>query len=85
MRTIIIIFTTLFILTLPAFAQEKVSNSKQKEKNKTQKHGMKEDEEEDPFPLKRIEFGLNFGAYFANKTSANFTTEVPITLTILIF
>ena len=38
---------------------------------------MKEDGEEDPFPLKRIEFGLNFGAYFANKTSANFYNGSP--------
>lgn len=35
---------------------------------------MKEEEEEDenPFPLRPLEFGLNFGAYFANKYSANF-------------
>ncbi len=79
MRTILIVFTALFFLSLPAIAQEKTSNSQKKEQKKTQKHGMKEEEEEDPnpFPLRKVEFGLNFGAYFANKYSANFYNGSP--------
>lgn len=78
MRTILIIFTTLFILSLPAIAQEKFSNSSKKEQKKTQKHGQKEeDEDPNPFPLRKVEFGLNFGGYFANKYSANFYNGSP--------
>ena len=77
MRTILIIFTALIVMSLPASGQEKMSNSKQKEKNKTQKHGQKDEEDENPFPLRRVEFGLNFGAYFANKYSANFYSGTP--------
>jgi hypothetical protein len=77
----------MFILSLPALAQENRSNSSKKEQKKTQKHGMKEeeDEEEDPFPLKRVEFGLNFGAYFANKYSANFYNGSPTNINNLDF
>jgi hypothetical protein len=65
-------------MSLPASGQEKMSNSKQKEKNKTQKHGQKDEEEDpNPFPLRKVEFGLNFGAYFANKYSANFYSGIP--------
>ncbi len=37
------------------------------------------DEKEDPnpFPLKKFEYGLNFGAYFANKYAANFYNGTP--------
>jgi hypothetical protein len=65
-------------MSLPVSGQEKTSNSKQKEKNKTSKHGQKEEEEDpNPFPLRRVEFGLNFGSYFANKYSANFYNGTP--------
>jgi hypothetical protein len=65
-------------MSLPAQAQEKMSNSNQKEKTKTQKHGQKDEAEDpNPFPLRRVEFGLNFGAYFANKYSANFYNGTP--------
>jgi len=68
----------LFILSLPATGQEKSSDSRQKEKSRTQKHGMKDEkEDENPFPLRRFEYGLNFGAYFANKYSANFYNGTP--------
>jgi hypothetical protein len=78
LRTILIIFTALFILSLPVTAQEKMSNSQKKDQNKTQKHGQKDEEEDpNPFPLRRVEFGLNFGAYFANKYSANFYNGSP--------
>lgn len=66
-------------MSLPVTGQEKISTSKQKEKDKTQKHGLKDEEEEDenPFPLRKFEYGINFGAYFANKYSANFYNGTP--------
>ena len=78
LRTILIILTALIVLSLPASGQEKMSNSNKKEQKKTQKHGQKEEEEDpNPFPLRKIEFGLNFGAYFANKYSANYYNGTP--------
>ena len=78
LRTLVIFITALFILTLPASGQEKMSNSKNKGQNKTQKHGQKDEEEDpNPFPVRKFEFGLNFGAYFANKYSANFYSGIP--------
>jgi hypothetical protein len=79
LRTFLILLSALFVLSLSSYAQEKLTDSRQKEKSKTQKHGLKEEEEEDPnpFPQRKIEFGLNFGAYFANKNSANFYNGAP--------
>lgn len=78
MRTILIIFTALIILSLPVAGQEQMSNPKHKEKEKTRKHGQKEEKEDDnPFPLRRIEFGLNIGGYLPNKYSANFYNGSP--------
>ena len=78
MRTFLIVFAAFLIISLPGTAQEKMSNSQKKEQKKTQKHGQKEEEEDpNPFPLRRVEFGLNFGAYFANKYSANFYNGSP--------
>lgn len=79
MRIILIIFTALFILSFPVSAQQKGSGSGSKEKNKTQKHGMKEEQEEDenPWPLRRFEYGINIGVYFPNKYSANFYNGTP--------
>jgi hypothetical protein len=78
LRLFIYILLSLFILSLPVSGQERGK----KEKNKTQKHGMTEEEEEDenPFPLRRFEYGLNFGAYFANKYSANYYSGIPTNL-----
>lgn len=70
--------TAMFLLSLPVSGQDDGAGSRQKEKNKTQKHGMKEEQEdENPWPLNRFEYGLNFGAYFANKYSANFYNGTP--------
>jgi hypothetical protein len=78
LRTILILLTALFIISLPVSGQETMSNAKNKEKNKTQKHGQKEEEEDpNPFPLRKVEYGLNFGAYFANKYSANYYNGIP--------
>jgi hypothetical protein len=78
LRTILILFTALFILSIPVSGQENQSDSKSKEKQKTRKHGQKEEKEDpNPFPLRKLEFGLNFGAYFANKYSANFYNGSP--------
>jgi hypothetical protein len=80
LRTLLIIFAALFIFHLPVSGQENKKNSKNKEQQKTQKHGMKDEEEEDenPFPLRKVEFGLNFGTYFANKYSANYYSGIPV-------
>lgn len=78
MRTILILFTALLILSIPVSGQENKQNSKNKEQQKTRNHGQKEEEEDpNPFPLRKVEFGLNFGAYFANKYSANFYNGTP--------
>jgi hypothetical protein len=79
LRFFIYLLIPLFILSLPVSGQERGSSSGKKEKNKTQKHGMNEEDEEDenPFPLRRFEYGLNFGAYFANKYSANYYSGIP--------
>jgi hypothetical protein len=78
LRTILIFLTILIISSLSALGQEKASGTKQKEKDKTQKHGLKEEaEDENPYPLRRFEYGLNFGAYFPNKYSANFYNGTP--------
>jgi len=76
-RLILCIVIYLNIISLPSVAQNNTGKSN-KEQQKTQKHGQKDDnEEENRFPLRRIEFGLNFGAYFANKYSANFYNGSP--------
>jgi hypothetical protein len=78
LRNILFILTALFVLSLTAVGQDNMSISKQKEKNKTRNHGQKEEKEDpNPFPLRRVEYGLNFGAYFANKYSANYYNGTP--------
>jgi hypothetical protein len=69
LRILLIVFAFFLFIVQPASGQEK---------NKIRDHGMKEeDEDENPFPLNRVEFGINFGAYFPNKYPANFYNGTP--------
>ena len=78
MRILLIIISAIFILSLPASGQEKKSDSRYESKSKTPKNDWKgADEEEKDTVVRRVEFGLNFGAYFANKYSANFYNGTP--------
>ncbi len=78
MRTLLIILTALFILSLPVSGQDKKSDPRYDGKSKTTKNDWKgSDEEEKDTLVRRVEFGLNFGAYFANKYSANFYNGTP--------
>ncbi len=78
LRTLFIFLLALFVSSLTVSGQQDPSVSKKKEQKKTQNHGQKEEEEDpNPFPLHKFEFGLNFGAYFANKYSANFYNGSP--------
>jgi len=78
LRTFLILFTTFIILSLPSVGQEDTSNSKRKGQNTSQKRDWKgSDDEEKDTVVHRVEFGLNFGAYFPNKYSADFYNGTP--------
>ena len=78
MRTILILLTALIISAPPASGQQNKSNSQNKDQKKFQNHGQKDEEEDpNPYPLRKVEFGLNFGTYFANRYSANFYNGTP--------
>lgn len=75
------IAAVLAVVTVQVRAQER-SGSNQKSKSKTDKHGMKDDwdndeEDDNPWPLRRFEYGINVGAYFPSKYSANFYNGTP--------
>ena len=67
------------MITLPATAQNNSSGHSKKKQQKANHQETREgeQEEEDPFPLRRFEYGLNFGAYFADKNCANFYNGIP--------
>jgi len=50
---------------------------KQKGQKKTQKHEFRDQDEEEKDSLRRVEFGLNLGAYFPDKYSAGFYNGTP--------
>ena len=65
-------------MSLSSAGQENTSNSKHKGQNTSQKHDWKgSDEQEKDTVVHRVEFGLNFGAYFPNKYSADFYNGTP--------
>ncbi len=79
MRSIIFLITVLYLTTLPAIGQESRTSARKAQKEKTRDHGMKETEEEDPnpWPLQKFEYGISIGGYFGNKYSANFYNGSP--------
>jgi len=79
MRSIILLITVIFFTTLPAIGQESRSSSRKAPQEKTRDHGMKESEEEDPnpWPLVKFEYGISVGAYFPGKYSAGFYSGIP--------
>lgn len=78
MRTLILLAAVLLVAAFPPALQAQKGKN---EKEKTRQHGMRasdeEEEEEDLFPLRRFEYGINIGAYFPNNYSANFYNGTP--------
>ncbi|MEI6433842.1 MAG: hypothetical protein WCP32_03280 [Bacteroidota bacterium] len=74
MRKICILIIALSLLMhFNLFAQNQSSGSKKSGKKTDKRHNFQEQEEpEEKDSVRRWEFGLNFGVYFANKYSANF-------------
>jgi hypothetical protein len=66
------------MMSLQSAGQDNVSVSNSQGQKKIQKHDWKgSDEAEKDTLIHRIEFGLNFGAYFPNKYSADFYNGTP--------
>jgi len=74
MRKIGILITLLFmVIHITIIAQDYPASSKKSGKKSDKRHNFQEQEEqEEKDSVRRWDFGLNFGAYFANKYSANF-------------
>lgn len=69
----------LILLLLPALLFAQDGKGKQGKKSKTEKRTNYQEQEEweEPDSVRKFEFGLNFGAYFANKFSANYYNGTP--------
>ncbi len=78
-RGIILLTIVLFTTGLWALAQEPTRKSERKknriEKNQEFRDKDEDEEEQDSVPM--FEFGLNFGAYFPSKYSANYYNGAP--------
>ncbi|MFH1160448.1 MAG: hypothetical protein V1733_05820 [bacterium] len=78
LRTTLIGLTFLFLLiAYPASGQGKSARSQAKEQKKADKNNPWADREEDLYPVRRWEFGINLGAYFPDKYPANYYNGSP--------
>lgn len=78
LRKILIIIAALFLVSLSSSGQDNASYYQDKQQKKNPKRDWKgSDEEEKDTVLHRVELGINFGAYFPNKYSANFYNGTP--------
>jgi len=78
-RNLFILLAVLWIAILPASAQQSRYNSGKGKQPATRDHAIKDSDEEDPnpWPLQKFEYGITIGGYFGNKYSANFYNGSP--------
>jgi Ni/Co efflux regulator RcnB len=78
MKRIILIVLGLSLLTgSVVMAQDKPADKKKNAKSEKRRNYQEQEEWQEEDTLRRWEFGLNFGAYFANKYSANYYNGTP--------
>lgn len=79
MRYITILFAVVFMLIHASGNSQDNRSGNQKNSGKPQKRTnyQEQEEPEEQDSVKRFEYGLNFGAYFPNKYSANYYNGTP--------
>jgi len=77
-KYLLVFILALTFLTLQVSGQEHTTPPQTSASKKSERQARKKEKEaEYPFPLRRFEYGLNFGVYFPNKYSANFYNGTP--------